>query len=60
MAFRSEFAEWSAEIERKAKPKLPAIERAAWLWRPKAAPAVDHFVWVDPFAGCPAITEIEE
>lgn len=61
MAFRSEFEELAAERDRIAKrgqPKLPALERAAWLWRAKAPPATpDYFVWLDPFAAAPAIAE---
>lgn len=44
----TEYGQILAEIERKAaavKPKLPALERAAWRWRPRRAQPVDHFTW---------------
>ncbi len=59
MTIKTEYAELQAERERVAKRKLPAVERAAWAWRKKVEP-VDHFVWRDPFANAPAITETEE
>lgn len=60
MAVLTEYAQLAVERERVAKRRLPAIELAAWRWRPKPAPAVDHYQWLDPFASAPAITEIEE
>jgi hypothetical protein len=58
MAIRTEYAELLAE-QAAVERKLSAKGRAFARWFP-VKPEPDHFVWHDPFASAPAITETEE